>query len=112
MKISIIGFDYVCRDMKILFKDTLVYDKNTKLSVYLATQSEINNCDVSFVCVPTPSNENDSCDTSIIEEAVSYCKSNPIILRSTVPVGFSRTLANKYRILDIKNLACLKIQGH
>ena len=93
MKISIIGYGHVGKAMKQLFKDAEIYDK------YLAVGSKANvmNSAVSFVCVPTPMKEDGSCDTTAVEEVVSWLESDCIVIRSTIPVGFTDFLKGKYR---------------
>lgn len=93
MKIGIIGCGHVGSAMHTLFKDAVLYDKYKSLG----TREEINACDVAFVCVPTPMAEDGSCDTSIVEEVISWCKCKCIILRSTVRVGFTREMCEKYQ---------------
>lgn len=85
MKIGIIGVGHVGGSMAELFKDAILYDpfKN------LGTQEEINLCEISFICVPTPQAEDGSCDTRIVEEVLRWVKTPTIVIRSTVPVGFT-----------------------
>lgn len=93
MKIGIVGFGHVGKAMNQLFKDAIVYDK----PLGIGNKNEINECDVTFVCVPTPENCDGSCDTSIVEEVISWIESKTIVIRSTVYVGFTRKMCNKYR---------------
>lgn len=60
-------------------------------------RDEVNGCDIAFVCVPTPSSADGSCDTSIVEDVVSWLRTPTIVLRSTVSVGTTRRLAETYR---------------
>lgn len=93
MKVGIIGYGHVGKAMHNLFKDALIYDK------YLNKGSieEINiNCDVAFICVPTDENKDGSCDTSIVEEIIKSLKVRLIIIRSTVYVGFTKKMIDKY----------------
>jgi UDPglucose 6-dehydrogenase len=53
-------------------------------------------CNVSFICVPTEKKQDGSCDTSIVEEAVSCINSDLIIIKSTIPPGTTERLAKKY----------------
>lgn len=47
-------------------------------------------CDILFICVPTPLHHNGSCYTQILEATIAKCPANPYkIIRSTVPVGFA-----------------------
>jgi UDPglucose 6-dehydrogenase len=77
-----------------LFKDAAIYDPK----IYPESKKEIiNECDTVFICVPTPSLPDGSCDTRIVEEVVSWVKSKLIILRSTVRVGFTDEMIKKYK---------------
>jgi UDPglucose 6-dehydrogenase len=51
MKVGIIGLGWVGKSMKDLFPAALVHDPAYGGSV---TKTDINGCDVAFVCVPTP----------------------------------------------------------
>ncbi|WP_344754074.1 Rossmann-fold NAD(P)-binding domain-containing protein [Leifsonella bigeumensis] len=51
--------------------------------------------DLAIVCVPTPSLADGSCDTSIVEGALSMLPTDRVLLRSTVPPGFTRGWAEK-----------------
>ncbi len=92
MKIGIIGYGHVGTAMGNLFKDAVIYDKYKGLG----SQNEINECDVAFICVPTPMASNGSCDTSIVEEVIAWCQCKCLVLRSTVRVGFTKEMAEKY----------------
>lgn len=92
MKISIIGYGHVGKAMKQLFEDAIIYDKY----LGIGTKDDVMNSDVSFVCVPTPMSENGSCDTSAVEEVVGWLESGCIVIRSTIPVGFTDFLKNKH----------------
>lgn len=86
MKVGVIGYGHVGIAMKKLFKDAVVYDKYKGIG----SIAEINTCDSAFVCVPTPSGENGKCNTEAVDEVLSWCNCNIIILRSTVFVGYTR----------------------
>lgn len=92
MKIGIIGLGHVGTAMSLLFKDAVIYDKLKNIG----TIKEINECDTAFICVPTPMNEDGSCDTSIVEEVIGWCTCKLLILRSTVRIGFTSEMAKKY----------------
>lgn len=91
MKIGIVGFGHVGGAMHELFKDAIIYDKFKRIG----SKEEINTCDATFVCVPTPMMEDGSCDTTAVDEVLAWCESKVIILRSTVRVGYTREMANK-----------------
>lgn len=52
--------------------------------------------DLLFICVPSPSKTDGSCDTSIVEEVIAKSKAKINVIRSTVSVGFTEDMANKY----------------
>ena len=92
MRIGIIGYGHVGTAMGDLFKNAIVYDKYKNIG----TVEDINKCDVAFVCVPTPMMANGACDTTAVEEVISWCECETIILRSTVRVGFTKEMSEKY----------------
>ena len=84
--VSICGEGHVGSIMHQLFPDAYIYDEPKGIG----TREEVNKCDFAFVCVPTPKAEDGSCDTSIVDDVLSWL--NPrkcIIIRSTVPVGYT-----------------------
>lgn len=91
MKIGIVGLGHVGGAMHELFKDAIIYDKFK----CIGSKEEINTCNATFVCVPTPMMEDGNCDTTAVDEVLAWCESKVIILRSTVRVGYTREMANK-----------------
>ena len=101
MNIGIIGGGYVGNATKLLgCKDeandlddnlVLVYDiDESKRTPSDLKMSDLQMCDVVFVCVPTPARPDGTCDTRIVETVVSDLKDldiTSIVVRSTVPVG-------------------------
>jgi UDPglucose 6-dehydrogenase len=97
MGIGIVGNGWVGRAQHELFPEAVVYDEPLLAAEYQNIQERevaiaagrmaINECDVTFVCVPTPNLEDGSLDTSIIEEVVDWCESDLIVIRSTVNPG-------------------------
>ncbi len=91
--IVIIGNGVVGSAMSKIFPKAKWYDPNKKGSCEF---DEANNCDVAFICVPTPELEDGSCDTSIVEEMITKLTNVKLfIIRSTVNVGFTDYIANK-----------------
>jgi UDPglucose 6-dehydrogenase len=100
MKVAIIGSQgYVGEAVVELFQQAkgvtvIEYDiKPPKSTPY--SKKAVNNADVGFVCVPTPT-VNKKCDISIVEEVVKWLNTKVIVINSTVPVGTTEMLANKY----------------
>ena len=98
MKIGIVGLGYVGKAMYNLFKDhyEVIYNdpfikdeevfKNYGTSV---SKDELNKCDVSVVCVPTPMkvDKNNECDLSYVESAIGWLETPLILLKSTIEIG-------------------------
>jgi len=85
-KVAIVGYGHVGSCMKQLFPDAYVYDEPKEIG----EREEVNKCDFAFVCVPTPKGEDGHCDTSIVDDVLTWLKPQEcIILRSTVPVGYT-----------------------
>lgn len=92
MKVAIVGAGAVGLGMAKLFAAVVLYDEPKGVG----TRSEVNSCDIAFVCVPTPRAQDGRCDTSIVEEVVGWLKTPVIVIRSTVSVGTTRRLAETY----------------
>lgn len=91
-KVAIIGYGWVGKAMYKLFPDALVYDpyiSQGEDDPICATEKEINECEIAFICVPTPLKQitKFGLDTSIVEEAVAWCECPLIVIRSTVNPG-------------------------
>lgn len=116
--IGIVGFGYVGKafakqfdDQVGRYNDIKIYDPFLKRAEIQPTLPEnqqfyefdttgyiaINSCDVGVVCVPTPSTfEDGSCDTSIVEEVVSWLDTPVILIKSTIKPGTIDKLKEKY----------------
>ncbi len=90
--IGIAGFGHVGNAMKKLFPESVVYDKNKNIG----SINELNNCYCVFICVPTPQGKSGECNTTIVEELISMLDVELIIIRSTVYVGFTDKMVEKY----------------
>ena len=91
-KVAIIGKGHVGSCMLELFPDAYVYDE----PLGIGTREEANTCDIAFVCVPTPKGTDGVCDTSIVRDVLEWLDTDVIVLRSTVPVGFTDVM--KYEL--------------
>jgi UDP-glucose 6-dehydrogenase len=94
MNVSIIGYGWVGKFMKLQFPDACVYSKGEKEQI--GTKEEANKADIAFVCVPTPCPNEGALDTSIVEEVVSWLECPLIVIRSTVNPGTCDYLSLKY----------------
>lgn len=102
MRIGIIGGGFVGKATRLLECNTVevyTYDINKDLcNPKDTTMKTICDCDLIFICVPTPMNKNGSCYINIVlnvlEEIKKYIKieDSCVILRSTLPVNTSHEL--------------------
>ncbi len=80
---------------KLCGDDTVIYDIR-KEPGYTQNKEQVNACEVAFVAVPTPMAADRTCDTSIVEEVVSWIECPLIIIRSTVAPGTTDRLSEKF----------------
>ena len=101
MKIGIIGFGVVgsacAKGYEKIGHEVLVHD--LKLSTKL---EDLQESEILFICVPSPSNDDNSCDISNVESCVrDLVKINyrgVICIKSTVEPGSTSLLSQKYNI--------------
>lgn len=84
------GYDYFTSDIK----DLILHSE------------EENDINYYFICVPTPSDSEGKCDTSIVELVVSQLemyttKRTVVIIKSTLVPGTCQALANKYKRVEV-----------
>ena len=113
MTIGIVGQGYVGSAIKVGFESH--YDLHTydKFDLAKSTLPNINDlvqeCEVIFVCVPTPMRKDGTCYTGIVEEVVKeidYCvdtdRDKPIVvIKSTVPPGTTDRLNKSYSNVNV-----------
>jgi len=107
-KVAIIGHGYVGKAVHEFLKnhyEVVVYDPQSPLpgSPTLLVEHRlqmhrptVNACDIAFICVPTPSDENGRCDTSAISETFEWLTVPTVVLKSTVEVGTTERLQEYY----------------
>lgn len=92
---ELLGHDVRCHDLKLNSKLEKVIN-NPKLKKQFC-----------FICVPTPKNQDDTCNTKIVEktvaELVDLKYKGIIIIKSTVSIGTTDRLINKYKNYRIAN---------
>lgn len=90
--IAIIGYGIVGRAVHSWFKQAKVYSRSQ-----FNNWDNVKNCDVFFICVPTPYVKGGEYDLSAIEEAVAKIADGKIIIiKSTVNPGTTDYFQNKY----------------
>jgi len=105
MRIAIIGEGYVGTAMKEFFADhyeLVVIDVRYEEPLYsegVITHSphmhDADGCDLTVVCLPTPRSEDGTCDTSLVEKAISTIKSPLFLIKSTIEPGTTDRLKEK-----------------
>lgn len=103
MKLGVVGNGFVGKASRLLENnnvEVISYDIDPSLCVPKGiTLEDIGQCDIVFICVPTPMNIDGSAHLNIVESVVNGLNKVKketcyIVLRSTVPPGTS----NKYKI--------------
>jgi UDPglucose 6-dehydrogenase len=100
MRIGIIGIGVVGSAIKYGFEklghDIFVHDLRLKTKLEDVLESE-----VCFLCLPTPSSEDGTCDTSVVEDVVSRLRkmnySGVVAIKSTVSPGTTQRLIEKHK---------------
>jgi nucleotide sugar dehydrogenase len=107
MKIGIIGNGSVgsaiLHGFILHVEDILIYDKDPQRSTH-SLEEVVDNCNVIFLCVPTPMYETGECDLSIVHDVVSrvstmrhpQIEEKVIVIKSTVVPGTVEALAATY----------------
>lgn len=95
-KVGVIGGGVVgAATQKLCGPETVIYDPYKP--EFAGNQDAINRCDAVFIGVPTPMQDDGSCNTAIVEEAVAWCRAPLIIIRSTVAPGTTDRLVAKHK---------------
>jgi len=107
MKIGIIGQGFVGNAIYQKFKnyyDVKTFDIKGMMHCN-SRKEETMSCDIVFVCLPTPMNQDGSCHTDIVEEAVAdistLSKGNIVVIKSTIPPGTIAKWNKRYNNLNI-----------
>ena len=103
--VGIVGYGIVGKATEISLRS--LYNATVPITVYdVAIEGskidDVAKCDFVFICVPTPSNEDGSCNTSIVEDVVKdlYALETKgiIVIRSTVIPGITSRFRDKYKL--------------
>lgn len=107
-EILIIGYGYVGKAMANMLKNhyqVVIFDPYyngpaTEEFSWLAgddlKEHNTANYALTIICVPTPINQNRSCDTSIVEETIKKINTEVILIKSTISPGTTDYLKKKY----------------
>ena len=97
--VAIIGYGYVGRGTERFFKDTfdiVIYDPHKGHD----DKEVVNNADLAVISVPTVMNGDGTADLSAVHETFGWIKTPAIVIKSTVPPGTTKELANQYDMHD------------
>ena len=104
--IGIIGQGFVGNAIYQKFKnyfDIKTYDLDS--SKCNATEQETLDNEIVFVCLPTPMNEDGSCNVALVETAVKRCFefgiTKTVVIKSTISPGTTARLNSLYPTIDI-----------
>lgn len=97
MSVGIIGLGFVGSAVFDSFRSQEIKINDPK-NQDSASYDELKKCEALFVCVPSPSNPDGSCDTSILEEVLTKLKdyTGVIISKVTAPPNVYSKLQKKY----------------
>jgi len=102
IKIGIIGLGMVGEPIRRWFEELNGYKRGRDLFCYdidpkKGYVDDVNRAEIIFVSVPTPSNPDGSCNTSIVESTISGINDKKIVVvKSTVPPGTVEKLQKKF----------------
>jgi|TARA_B100000085_G_scaffold177109_1_gene161390 UDPglucose 6-dehydrogenase len=106
--VGIIGNGFVGNAIHQNLKDRVevkVYDVDHDRSPN--TKEDVLDCDYIFICLPTPMTEGGNCDVSYLAEFFKELPTSvkgTFVIKSTVPIGFSRYLASaKWNLKIVHN---------
>ena len=100
MKVGIIGVGFVGSAVKATMENSYqveTFDIESSLSTTNSVEDLAKDCDIVFVCVPTPESKDGSVDTSIVESVLAAIGKAEcaVVLKSTVPPGFTEAESKK-----------------
>jgi UDPglucose 6-dehydrogenase len=93
--VGVIGYGYVGQAVANFFKDKFdvrIYDA---YKPEYSDKTKVTNVDLAVICVPTPMSETGHCDTSIVEDVISWINAKNILIKSTIPPGTTASLIKK-----------------
>lgn len=111
VKIGVVGVGMVGKEVLRYFKEDVGLCKGEGLFAYDIdpkrpdVKDDVKRADIIFICVPTPSNPDGSCNTDIVESYVAkFADSDKVIVvKSTVPPGTTEKLGEKYKVATLFN---------
>jgi nucleotide sugar dehydrogenase len=81
---------------QVLIFDPLYKEEKKGNLEFVGGMERTQECELTIICVPTPSKDNGECDLSYVEDAISKIKSPLILIKSTIEIGTTDRLKEKY----------------
>lgn len=107
MRLGVVGYgvvgQHVADDIDAAGHIPVTLDAKWELDKFPMFKQQVNSCDASFVCVPTPMAADGSCDLTAINDVFSWLRTPVIIIRSTVPPGTTAEIAFYLRTQGAKS---------
>lgn len=107
VNIGIVGQGFVGSALKSKFENffnVLTYDLKPGIS-NSSIEEIVNNCNIIFVCVPTPMNEDGSCNImsvdTVLKSLNKTSKKNIVVIKSTIPPGSTEKLNSNYKRIKV-----------
>lgn len=89
--VAIVGYGYLGAAYQNVFPEAIIYDEPKEIFAGESTQElgrlAVNNCDFAIISVPTDYNDEGELDVSIVEDIVSWCDSETILIKSALQPG-------------------------
>lgn len=106
MNIGIIGQGFVGNAVYQKFKSFYnVYTYDIKKELCNSSFKElIDNCNIIFICIPTPMNKDGSCNINLVKKLLfelNKCSKAIIVNKSTIPPGSTKNFNNEFKNLKI-----------
>jgi UDPglucose 6-dehydrogenase len=89
-QVGIVGYGHVGRLTHRFFQRAAIYDIDP--AVTNSTREVIQQCDVVFICVPTPSASDGGADVQAVHDVLAWLDGPLPVIRSTVPPGTTEQL--------------------
>jgi UDPglucose 6-dehydrogenase len=95
-RIAVIGLGKVGKCVAALFPEERVVRHDPPRGI-TASAEQLQACAFAFVCVPTPPGPDGACDPQLVAEVIGSLPNGvPIVIKSTVPPGFTDAMRERY----------------
>jgi UDPglucose 6-dehydrogenase len=89
--VALVGNGYLGQAYEQVFPEALIYDEPKELyagqTTLEAGRLAVNSCDLAIIAVPTDLSDDGELDMSIVQDVVSWCESETILIKSALQPG-------------------------